>query len=78
MVEPIERTVIKVLRAFSPGDVVFIEPDHDLSREQLERVKAALDCSFETTGVRIVILPHGMRIAAREEERSECRLTPAG
>lgn len=60
----------KILRAFRPGDVVFIEISCALTRDAYERYADHLKSALDGTGVRAVLLTEGIRVAAAEE-RSE-------
>lgn len=64
MTEPV---VVKILRAFQPGDVVFVECALTMTRQTREAVKAGMDEALKGTGVRVVILEGGLKLAAREE-----------
>jgi hypothetical protein len=59
--------VVKILRAFRPGDVVFLQTDWPISDETAQRIKAAAESSLEGTGVKVVVLGHGLNVAAAEE-----------
>lgn len=63
----------KILRAFRPGDVVFIEIPAALTNEAYCRYAEHLKSALDGTGVRVVLLTEGIRVTAAEE-RSE---TPA-
>jgi hypothetical protein len=58
---------VKILRAFRPGDVVFIEVPGSLSCEAHARYSEHLSAGLEGTGVKVVILTEGSRVAAAEE-----------
>lgn len=60
-------TSVKLMRAFQPGDVVFIETDKTYSADQTKNVQKFFHNVLGETGVKIIILQPGMRIAAREE-----------
>ena len=57
----------KILRAFRPGDVVFIEIPCALTREAYERYADHLKGALDGSGVKAVILTEGIRVAAAEE-----------
>lgn len=57
----------KVLRAFRSGDVVFIETDEHHTASAVAKMQECLHESLADTGVRVVLLAKGMRLAAREE-----------
>lgn len=57
--------VVKILRAFKPGDIVVVECAAAVSAETSQRIKDA----FHDTGLRVMILDRGMRLAAAEETR---------
>lgn len=61
--------VVKILRAFRPGDVVFLETDHVISAEAADRCKVNINKALEGTGICAVLLGGGLRIAAAEETR---------
>lgn len=63
--------VVKILRAFRPGDVVFIESDRVLSMEAMENLRKNIDTYLKDTGIKIVVLGGNLRIAAREEILSD-------
>lgn len=56
----------KVLRAYRPGDIVFLECDRMLSAEQMTRLHA--EFKKRIPEVKIVILQGGVKVAARAEE----------
>jgi hypothetical protein len=57
----------KILRAFRPGDVVFIEIPAALTKEAYRDYAEHLKTALDGTGVRAVILTEGIRVAAAEE-----------
>lgn len=57
----------KILRAFRPGDVVFIEIPCALTNDAYQRYVEHLKSALDGTGVRAVILTEGIRVAAAEE-----------
>ena len=57
----------KILRAFRPGDVVFIEIPCALTRDAYERYADHLKGALDGTGVKAVILTDGIRVVAAEE-----------
>jgi predicted ATP-grasp superfamily ATP-dependent carboligase len=59
--------VVKILRAFSAGDVVFIESTKRLPDQHLDEMLDSLNAALKDTGVRVVLLAEGMRVAAAEE-----------
>lgn len=59
--------VVKILRAFRAGDLVFIESDKRFSAQQLNEMMENLSAALKDTGVRVVLLHEGMRVAAAEE-----------
>lgn len=63
----------KILRAFRPGDLVFIEIPAALTNEAYQRYAEHLRSALDGTGVRAVILTEGIRVTAAEE----CSETPA-
>lgn len=62
---PLER--VSIVRAFRPGDVVFIEVDRVMRVEEQRSIAEILRAATESTGVKVIVLAHGMRIAGREE-----------
>lgn len=58
---------VKILRAFRPGDVVFIEIPSALTADAYERYATHLNGVLDGTGVKAVILTEGIRVAAAEE-----------
>jgi hypothetical protein len=65
----------KILRAFRPGDLVFIEIPAALTNEAYQRYSEHLRSALDRTGVRAVILTEGIRVTAAEE-RSEAPAEP--
>lgn len=59
----------KILRAFKPGDIVFLECPRPLTADQLTHIHAQF--KKLVPDVRIVVLPHGLKVAAREEVPSD-------
>lgn len=57
---------VKVLRAFQPGDVLFIEAPGQLSPEARARIREEINENVPD-GLRVVVLEGGLRIVAREE-----------
>lgn len=55
-----------VMRAFAPGDVVLLETERSLSKEQAVRLGEQLR-AFIDLPVQIIVLPPGVRVAGREE-----------
>lgn len=58
---------VKILRAFRPGDVVFIEIPGMLSHDAYTRYAEHLKSVLDESGVKVVILCDGARVAAAEE-----------
>lgn len=56
---------MKIVRAFAPGDVIFIECDRGMTAQAMEHVNAQFKRLLPD--LRIVILQHGMKMASREE-----------
>lgn len=63
--------IVKIVRAFKPGDVVFIECDMMLSQQQKETIRNSVGVISEAAGIKVIILDAGLRLAAREEQREE-------
>lgn len=61
------EVIVKVIKAFQPGDTVFIELAHPVSADAIDRIRREFDAIVAPMGINIVVLAHGMRIAAREE-----------
>lgn len=63
-----EAAVMRVclMRAFSPGDVVLLETDSQLSEERRTRLREELRTYIELP-VHIIVLPPGVHVAGREE-----------
>lgn len=57
----------RILRAFKPGDIVFLECTRMMTADQM----TAMHAQFKKLipDVRIVILQAGVRVAAREDEQ---------
>lgn len=60
---------VKILRAFKPGDIVFIETKKVLSIQNMQHMHRQLAAMLPE--IKIVILQDGMRVAAREEHAFE-------
>lgn len=58
---------VSVLKAFTEGDVVFVECTKPFSAERLTHARAVIEQILGQSGVRVVLLGEGMRIVAREE-----------
>lgn len=58
---------VKILRAFRPGDVVFIEIPCALTNEAYKKYADHLAGALEGTGVKAIVLTDGIRVAAAEE-----------
>lgn len=67
------QEVVKIVRAFQPGDVVFLEVPGCLSADAANQMRAMLDHYLEGKDIRVIILGDGIRVAGREEhlERSD-------
>ena len=59
--------VTKVIRAFQPGDTVFVELDRPATMQQMENVRRDMREIIKASGINIIVLDYGMRIAGREE-----------
>jgi len=57
--------VATVIRAFKPGDIIFIECERSLSQQQRQDISEAL--SKVAPDMKIVVLDAGMRVVGREE-----------
>lgn len=58
----------RILRAFRPGDVIFLECDRPLSDQQMAHLNAEIKRLLPES--KVVILQKGIRVAAREERTS--------
>lgn len=58
----------KILRAFRPGDIVFLECDRILTEQAMQHLNA--EFKRLVPDVKVVILTRGIRVAAREERTS--------
>jgi len=56
---------VRVLRAFRPGDIVFIECERRMSDEEMAHIRASF--SEHTPDIKVIVLGPGMHVAAREE-----------
>lgn len=67
------QETVKIVRAFQPGDVVFLEVPGSMSADAEARMREMLDHHLKGTDIRVIILGDGIRVAGREEhlERSE-------
>lgn len=64
--EPLEVRP-RILRAFKPGDIVFLECVRELRAESLEAIHAQF--KRMVPDVRVIVLPYGTKVVAREEEQ---------
>jgi hypothetical protein len=67
MTNEIKVDAVKILRAFKSGDVVFLECGGHISAESYKRFMDQIGALLEGTGVRVVLLGDGIRVAAAEE-----------
>lgn len=58
-------STVKILRAFQPGDVVFIESDRPMHRDAMAHVSAELKRLLPE--IRVVVLQGGLKVGGREE-----------
>lgn len=56
---------VKVLRAFKPGDIVFIEVDKPLHRDAMTSIYHQFKKLIPE--IKVVVLQHGMKVAARAD-----------
>lgn len=63
------QETVKILRAFRPGDVVFLEVPGSLSAAAAAAMREMLDHHLNGTDIRVIILGDGIRVAGREEYR---------
>lgn len=56
---------VKIVRAFQPGDTVFIESSRPLSRDAMANIHAEFKRLLPD--VKVVVLSEGLRVASREE-----------
>lgn len=63
--EPLEVRP-RILRAFKPGDIVFLECVRELRAEALDNIHAQF--KRMVPDVRVIVLPYGTRVVAREEQ----------
>lgn len=66
---PTEIPLPKVLRAFRPGDVVFLECPKPLSNDQMQHLHA--EFKKRIPEVKVCILQAGIKVAARAEEQPD-------
>jgi hypothetical protein len=59
----------QILRAFKPGDVVFLEADHPMTLAAMEDISRQFKNFLPD--LRLVVLQEGVRVAAREQATSE-------
>lgn len=59
-----------VVRAFQPGDVVFVEMDRLYPDYIMERIAATFREFLKDSGVKVVLLQAGMRIVGKPLEES--------
>ena len=64
---PITLGPVTVVRAFRPGDVVFIETSQYYPDETLKMLHKQADLLSERYGVKIVLLGCGMKVASAGE-----------
>jgi hypothetical protein len=57
---------VSIVSAFKPGDVIVIECDRWLSRQQEQCIRARIAEILQSTQIKIILLEPGMRLAARE------------
>jgi hypothetical protein len=57
---------VSIVSAFKPGDVLVIECDRWLSKQQEQMIRERIDGILASTKIKIILLEPGMRIAARE------------
>lgn len=58
---------ITVVRAFRPGDVVFIETNQHYPQTALEAMLKQFKTVSDAIGIRVVLLDCGMKVAAASE-----------
>lgn len=58
---------VTVVRAFRPGDVVFIETNQYYPQTALEAMRKQFKAVSDAIGVRVVLLDCGMKVAAASE-----------
>lgn len=64
--EPVEVRP-RILRAFKPGDIVFLECVRPITADALEHIHAQF--KRMVPDVRVIVLPYGTCVVAREEEK---------
>lgn len=56
---------VKIVRAFQPGDIVFLETPQPLRAEAMAHITAEFKRMMP--GLKVCVLQHGLKIAGREE-----------
>jgi hypothetical protein len=57
--------------AVDPGKVVILEAERPLTYEESYRIRQMLKHAVQATGVKFVLLPHGIKVAKIEEQKDE-------
>lgn len=66
---PITLGAVSVVRAFRPGDVVFIETSEHYPFAVVETIRKQLELVSERFGVKVILLHPGLKVAAATETR---------